>query len=138
MIHVKQKRWRTAAIQTGDALRTQKGIASWIAVALPRFTHPNGILMNSPMKSSLAVVALVFTVTQYLRAAELYVSPSGSDSNPGTISQPFATPQKAFSVMASGDTIYLRGGTYNLSAQLKTAIAGTSATTGDVLFTWSG
>src|SRR5262245_24416560 len=60
-------------------------------------------------------------------AADFYVSPSGSDSNPGTQAQPFATVQKALSVIASGDTIYLRGGTYNLSVQLKPAIAGTAA-----------
>jgi len=41
-----------------------------------------------------------------------YVSPSGNDNNTGTISSPFATLQKGHDVAASGDIIYLRGGTY--------------------------
>jgi hypothetical protein len=45
--------------------------------------------------------------------AELHVSPSGSDSNPGTITAPFATPGKAATVAQPGDTIYLHGGTYS-------------------------
>src|SRR5262245_41446909 len=80
------------------------------------------------MKTSLPFLVLfALTFDRSAHAADFYVSPSGSDSNPGTISQPFATPQKALTVIASGDTIYLRGGTYNLSAQLKPAIAGTAA-----------
>jgi hypothetical protein len=41
-----------------------------------------------------------------------YVSPSGSDSNSGTVGSPFATLSKAVSTAASGATIVLRGGTY--------------------------
>jgi uncharacterized protein (TIGR03437 family) len=45
-------------------------------------------------------------------AADYYVSPSGSDSFPGTLSQPFLTIQKAASVMEAGDTAFIRAGTY--------------------------
>jgi uncharacterized protein (TIGR03437 family) len=45
-------------------------------------------------------------------AADYYVSPSGSDSSPGTLSQPFLTIQKAASVMVAGDTAFLRAGIY--------------------------
>ncbi|HVU33666.1 MAG TPA: DUF1565 domain-containing protein [Opitutaceae bacterium] len=48
-----------------------------------------------------------------LLAASYYVSPSGSDSNPGTLSSPFKSITKAQSVASSGDTVYLRGGTYS-------------------------
>ena len=41
-----------------------------------------------------------------------YVSPSGSDSNPGTISQPFASWQKLITTLQAGDTGYVRGGKY--------------------------
>jgi len=41
-----------------------------------------------------------------------YVSPSGSDTNPGTISQPFLTIQRAQTAAVAGDDIYVRGGTY--------------------------
>lgn len=45
-------------------------------------------------------------------AAELYVSPSGNDANPGTLAQPWKTLQKAATVAQPGDTVYARGGTY--------------------------
>ncbi len=40
------------------------------------------------------------------------VSPSGSDTNPGTYALPFATWQKAHDVAVAGDVICFRGGTY--------------------------
>ncbi|HEY9649299.1 MAG TPA: right-handed parallel beta-helix repeat-containing protein, partial [Coleofasciculaceae cyanobacterium] len=43
-----------------------------------------------------------------------YVATNGSDSNPGTESQPFATLSKAVSEVEAGDTVYVRGGTYYL------------------------
>lgn len=50
----------------------------------------------------------------------IYVSPSGKDSNSGTLTKPYFTLNKAWSVVTSGDTIYLRGGTYlyTVSSQL--------------------
>ncbi len=45
-------------------------------------------------------------------AAEYYVAASGSDSNPGTMGQPFATLQKGANIAVAGDTVFLRGGTY--------------------------
>jgi hypothetical protein len=42
-----------------------------------------------------------------------YVSLSGNDSNPGTITSPFKTIQKACNSIASGDTINIMKGTYN-------------------------
>lgn len=42
-----------------------------------------------------------------------YVAPDGDDSNPGTESQPWRTIQKAAAIMVGGDTVYVRGGTYN-------------------------
>src|SRR5690242_1065780 len=41
-----------------------------------------------------------------------YVSPSGSDSNPGTLSAPWQTMQKAFDTATGGQTVYFRSGTY--------------------------
>lgn len=43
---------------------------------------------------------------------EYYVSPSGDDSNPGTISNPWETIQKAVQTLAAGDWLYIREGTY--------------------------
>ena len=41
-----------------------------------------------------------------------YVSPTGSDANSGTITAPFATLNKAHTMVTPGDTVYFRGGTY--------------------------
>ena len=41
-----------------------------------------------------------------------YVSPNGSDGNPGTIDQPWQTLQKAFDALQPGQIAYLRAGTY--------------------------
>lgn len=51
---------------------------------------------------------------------EYYVSPLGDDSNPGTIEQPFKSIQQAVNLTAEktdgeGRTIYLRGGTYDIT-----------------------
>jgi hypothetical protein len=45
--------------------------------------------------------------------AEYYVSMTGSDQNPGSITQPWKTFRKAVETMLGGDTVYIRGGTYN-------------------------
>ena len=47
-----------------------------------------------------------------LTGTVLYVSPSGSDANSGTVDSPYATLAKAISASSSGGTIVLRGGTY--------------------------
>jgi parallel beta-helix repeat protein len=57
-------------------------------------------------------------------AATWYVATTGSESNPGTSNQPFATPQKAIAVMAAGDTIYVRGGTYLCTSEVKAGKSG--------------
>ena len=41
-----------------------------------------------------------------------YVSPSGSDEKPGTLTEPWKTVQKAFDSATAGQTVCFRGGTY--------------------------
>ena len=45
-------------------------------------------------------------------ARNYYVATNGSDSNSGTLDQPFQTIQKAAAVMVAGDTAYVRAGIY--------------------------
>ncbi len=45
-------------------------------------------------------------------AATYYVATNGSNSNPGTLAQPFQTIQKAADVVQPGDVVYVRAGTY--------------------------
>lgn len=52
-------------------------------------------------------------------AADRYVASAGSDATGnGSIGSPYQTIQKAFSVVAAGDTIHVRGGTYRESVTL--------------------
>jgi hypothetical protein len=60
-------------------------------------------------------VGLGLLATRNAVAAEYYVSPTGSDSNPGTQASPWGTVQKAASTAAAGDTVYFRGGTYSIT-----------------------
>jgi MYXO-CTERM domain-containing protein len=61
------------------------------------------------------VVGLGLFATTGAFAAEYYVSPTGSDSNPGTLASPWGTVQKAANTAAAGDTVWLRGGTYAIT-----------------------
>lgn len=64
-------------------------------------------------------VILTGCCTSFLSATEYYVATTGDDANPGTIDQPFKTPNKAVDVVQPGDYIYMRGGTYMLDASIK-------------------
>ncbi len=55
-----------------------------------------------------------------------YVATNGDDSNPGTITKPFASISKAHSMVVPGDIIYVRGGTYFLNTTLILSRSGTS------------
>jgi hypothetical protein len=54
-----------------------------------------------------------------------YVSPTGSDTNPGTVSAPFKTFAKANSVLSAGSTLHIYAGTYN--QQLRISKSGTGS-----------
>lgn len=58
--------------------------------------------------------------------ANYYVATNGSDSSAGTSNAPFATLNKAASVANAGNWIFLRGGTYNFTAQVSLARSGSS------------
>jgi len=62
-----------------------------------------------------SVIGLGLFVTTSTLAAEYYVSPTGSDSNPGTQASPWGTVQKAADTAVAGDTVWLRGGTYAIT-----------------------
>ncbi|WP_433937335.1 right-handed parallel beta-helix repeat-containing protein [Sorangium cellulosum] len=94
-------------------------------------------------KQSLAATAttaglFVLLATGYARAAEHYVSPDGSDSDRGTMHEPFATLSKANSAAAAGDTIWVRGGTYYVTGQLVLSRSGTSDTNRTKIWAYPG
>ncbi|MCD4739693.1 right-handed parallel beta-helix repeat-containing protein, partial [archaeon] len=56
-----------------------------------------------------------------------YVSSSGDDNHPGTLAFPWRTIQKAADSVSAGNTVYIRGGTYNEKVDITTS--GTSGNT---------
>ena len=83
--------------------------------------------MNTPVKPLFIVFSiLVWLLAAQTQAATYYVATTGNNANPGTISQPFATLQKAHDIANPGDTIYMRGGTYTLAAQTTISRSGNS------------
>jgi len=61
------------------------------------------------------IVILFLSLSLQLSGATYYVAPNGSDSNPGTLSSPWRTWQKAFDVAVAGDVVNIRGGVYYTS-----------------------
>jgi hypothetical protein len=48
-----------------------------------------------------------------------YVAKNGNDNNPGTESEPWLTITKAANTLVSGETVYVKGGTYNEQVTVK-------------------
>ena len=80
------------------------------------------------MRRRLPHIILLLTVCSGIPASifaqPYYVALNGSDSNSGTLGSPFRTIEKAVSVVQAGQTIYIRGGTYNLTATIAIAKSG--------------
>lgn len=72
-------------------------------------------------------LTFVFSVRGNTGKAEttFYVALNGSDSNPGTFDKPWATINHAAQVLEAGETVYVRGGTYRLTQQIRTKNSGT-------------
>lgn len=68
----------------------------------------------------LLFVLLIFT---NILSAQKYIAPDGDDANPGTREQPFGTFSKAISEVMPGDTIYVRGGTYDITSTITISAA---------------
>ncbi len=60
-------------------------------------------------------------------ATTYYVATNGSDNNPGTQDQPFATLAQAAKKVADGDTVIVRGGTYYLNSPVWIENSGTAS-----------
>jgi hypothetical protein len=52
-----------------------------------------------------------------------YVSPSGNDTNPGTLAQPFKTLQKALPLLKPGEALVVRSGEYDTGLGLNGALS---------------
>lgn len=69
-----------------------------------------------------ALLAAVFSLPAPGVPATYYVSPSGADAGPGTVTEPWRTIGKAATTLAPGDTVLIRAGTY--AEQVQVAVSG--------------
>ena len=68
-------------------------------------------------KKMIRLSHFIFVISLLLNAnilSQIYVAPDGNDSNSGTIEQPLESIQKAQELVNPGDTVYIRGGTYQV------------------------
>lgn len=80
------------------------------AVPSPATVTVTAVSQAAPTASATATLSVV---AQLATGATYYVSTTGNDTNPGTITQPWRTIQHAANSVAAGDTVYVRAGVYN-------------------------
>ncbi len=68
-------------------------------------------------------------------ARKFYMAPTGNDNNNGSITAPFKTLLKVWTVIAAGDTVYLRGGTYEFNTSQY--LQGRNGTAGNLIKIWN-
>lgn len=94
--------------------------------------------MDSSKNISKCTIALVFVLSLISLPvfSQIFVATDGDDSNSGDMENPFATIKQAISVVSSGDTIFVRGGNYDLTATI--LIASTKSGKEDQRITLTG
>lgn len=78
---------------------------------------------------------ILIALTTVANATNYYISPNGNDSNNGTITSPFFTLNKAWSVVKAGDIIYVRGGLYKFNSRQN--LTDKSGTESDTIRIWA-
>jgi hypothetical protein len=71
------------------------------------------------MKRIYTLAISLFCLLGLLSARTMFVSPTGNDANSGTLGNPYLTINQAVDIVQPGDTIFVRGGTYMLTAGIK-------------------
>lgn len=77
-------------------------------------------MLTPKSATRLILVLTVILCSGPLTAATYYLSPTGSDSNPGTAASPWRTFQKAASAVRAGDTVIVSDGTYTGGVSIET------------------
>jgi hypothetical protein len=70
------------------------------------------------MHRFVVVVTACLAFCATAQGAEFFIAPGGSNANSGAIDSPFGTFDFAIDQLNAGDTLFVRGGTYNLSSRI--------------------
>ena len=81
-------------------------------------TRKKNLLMKKTLCVFFTLLLSVVTVNLYGQN-EFYVSPSGNDSDPGTIELPWKTVSKAANTLTAGQIAYVKAGTYTGGMSVK-------------------
>jgi hypothetical protein len=84
------------------------------------FTDPDGVIGTNPISGNIRTRNDNFPQG---KGNTYYVATSGNDSNPGTETLPWRTIQKAANIVSTGDTVYIKAGTYVESITLTRSAA---------------
>lgn len=96
----------------------------YISQTFPKTKPRIFIFLNTQyLKFYILLLTLVCATASFAR--QQFVSLNGSNSNPGTLSQPFLTIQYGLSQTQPGDTLYVQAGTYH--EKITASINGTAA-----------
>lgn len=90
------------------------------------------VITNAFGSVTSTVATLTVNAAPVLLPGAYFVSPSGSDSNPGTEASPFLTIAKGLNTITTSGTVYLRDGTYALPSKL--SLTRTGVTNGAIRF----
>jgi len=86
------------------------------------FTDTDGVTGTNPVTDTITTMNSNPTIG----ASEIFVATDGNDdTGDGSIETPYLTPDKALSVVADGETILLRGGTYSIDSPIDIYTSGT-------------
>ncbi len=113
------------ALRFPSIVRAAHAIASLSAVSLRQTASRRLLSFMTALALLLSAGMPMSAVPAAAATGVYYVSPSGSDANPGTVDAPWRTVQKAASTAAAGDIVYVRAGTYN--ERVTCSKSGTSA-----------
>jgi hypothetical protein len=80
---------------------------------------------NKGLRKFCFILFILFAVCPAF-CSSYFVAPDGNDSGTGTIKHPFKTISKAVSIVAPGDTIYLRGGQHDYNSTISISKSGTA------------
>ena len=65
--------------------------------------------------TTLFLAVMLSALVQAASSKTIFVAPSGNDQARGTLTDPLATLPGAYRMVAPGDTVYFRGGTYHVT-----------------------
>jgi hypothetical protein len=88
---------------------------------------------NRLKKALLSLIVVFLSLSGF--GANYFISPYGNDNNKGAINNPWATLNKAWTVIKAGDTVYLRGGNYAFEKQQY--LSGKNGSPGKVINIWA-